>query len=190
MRIVLPMIGTALCLVCTPFAANAQSVRVNWKTSAPFSDYKTYSIRTSQREKSRFYRQFVVPDVEQALSRKGLRKVPASKNPDLLVTYHFTTQELMDSTTTSDGFGWDGGPWGYWGGWGGWGDSGPDISMTEQQPRTIGILTVDLVDQKKQKLVWRGQATEDSVSNTQKGDENELRKSVDKMFDKYPPKPR
>jgi hypothetical protein len=100
------------------------------------------------------------------------------------------SQELLDSTTTSEGFGWGDGGWGYAGAWGGWGDVGDQdmLSTTEQQPRMMGILTVDLVDAKKKQLAWRGQATEDSISNTQKGDEKQVEKSVQKMFDRFPPK--
>jgi hypothetical protein len=68
------------------------------------------------------------------------------------------------------------------GSWGGWG--GPDIVET----RTTGILAVDLIDVKKKEMVWRGQATVDMFSNTQKGDEKQVEKSVEKMFKQYPPK--
>jgi hypothetical protein len=64
---------------------------------------------------------------------------------------------------------------------------GPDISQTEAQPRMMGILAVDLADAKKKELVWRGQATVDSISNTQKGDEKQTLNSVKKMFKQYPP---
>lgn len=94
---------------------------------------------------------------------------------------------FLGTTATSDGFGWGDGPWGYWGAWGGWGDSGPDMSWTEQQPRMMGILTVDLVDAKKKQLVWRGQATEDSIANSQKDEERQMQKSVEKMFNHFPP---
>jgi hypothetical protein len=52
----------------------------------------------------------------------------------------------------------------------------------------MGILAVDLVDVKKKELVWRGQATVDSISNTQQGDEKQTLSSVKKMFKQYPPK--
>jgi hypothetical protein len=81
------------------------------------------------------------------------------------------TQEVIDSTTTDDGFGWGGGRWDRWGGWG-----GPDIVQTEARPRTIGILAIDLVDVKRKEMVWRGQATEDMIANTQKGDEKQVQK--------------
>jgi hypothetical protein len=52
----------------------------------------------------------------------------------------------------------------------------------------MGILAIDLVDMKKKEMIWRGQATVDMVSNTQKGDEKQVQKSVEKMFKQYPPK--
>ncbi len=175
------------------FASNAlaQTVKVNWQMNAPFADYRTYAWQASKNEGAHFYQQWVEMDVDAELAQKGLRRVKADQNPDVYLYYHVVTQEVMDSTTTDDGFGWGGGPWGFWGGWGGWGlwgGLGPDIAQTEAQPRMMGILAVDIVDVKKKELVWRGQATVDSISNTQKGDEKQVLNSVKKMFKQYPPK--
>lgn len=182
------LIPALTCCCWLAASASAQTVKVNWRTNATFSDYKTYAWRYGKQQGSGFYRQWVRQYVDVELAGKGLKKVSDNQNPDVLVVYNMVSQELLDSTTTSDGFGWGDGAWGYWGAWGGWGDAGPDISTTEQEPRMMGILTVDLVDAKKKQLVWRGQATEDSISNTQKGDEKQVRKSVQKMFDRFPPK--
>jgi hypothetical protein len=177
--------GLTLCSLLVASAAVAQTVKVNWQTNAPFADYRTYAWKESKNMGGQFYRQWVEKDVDAALGGKGLSKVALDGHPDLYVYYHFMTQEVIDSTTTDDGFGWGGGPWGRWGGWGGW---GPDIAQTEAHPRMLGILAVDLIDVKKKEMVWRGQATEDSIPNTQKGDENQVQKSVEKMFKQYPPK--
>jgi hypothetical protein len=184
------LISVLSCYCWFTYGASAQTVRVNWKTSAPFSDYKTYTWKVGKQQGSGFYRQWVRQDVNAALAGKGLKMVSANQNPDLIVVYNMMTQELLDSTTTSDGFGWGDGDWGYAGAWGGWGDVGDQdmLSNTEQEPRMMGILTVDLVDARKKQLAWRGQATEDSISNTQKGDEKQVQKSVEKMFDRFPPK--
>ncbi|MHB1698902.1 MAG: DUF4136 domain-containing protein [Acidobacteriaceae bacterium] len=180
-------------LMCLAPIAEAQAVKVNWRTKAPFSALKTYSWVPNLQNS--FYRQFVVSDVNAALARKGLTKVAASQHPDLKVVYHFTTQEVMNSSTTSDGFGWGGGDFGGWGGMGGFGGWGDGMGMgdggmitTESVPQTMGILTVDLVETKSNQVIWRGQATEDNVSSKQSGDEKQVEKSVDKMFDKFPPK--
>ena len=178
-------IAATVCSLLVASAALAQTVKVNWQMSTRFSDYRTYAWKESQDEGCTFYRQWVKRDVDTILAGKGLRRVPADENPDLDVYYHMVAQEVFDSTTTDDGFGWGGGPWGRWGGWGGW---GPNIAQTTTQPRMIGILGVDLVDVKMKQMVWRGQATEDNISKTQKGDKKQVQRSLEKMFRQYPPK--
>lgn len=181
-------------LMATP--AFAQTIKVNWNQSAPFSDYKTYAWKIGASQANSFYTAWIKADVDAQLSAKGLTLAPANQRPDLYITFHIQTQELLDATTTDDGFGpgwgWGGGSWGVWGGWGGWGgwDGGDfsDTAVTTEEPRTMGILTIDLYDVAQKHLVWRGQATVDSVSNSQKGDEKQTQKSVEKMLKKYPPK--
>jgi Domain of unknown function (DUF4136) len=175
-----------LFLLAIGTAVPAQTVKVNWQASAPFADYRTYAWQTNQNEPNSFYDQWVKPDVDAQLASKHLSKITADQKPDLIVVYHLKTQELMDATTTSDGFGWGSGGWGMWGGWGGWGDE-TGFSTTSERPRTMAILTVDLGDAKKKELVWRGQATVESVSSSQKGDEKQVAKSVEKMFKQFPP---
>lgn len=172
-------------------SAWAQTIKVNWRTGAPFSSFHTYAWRPSKNEGAHFYRQWVMKDVDAEMAQKGLREVTQDQHPDLYVYYHVASQEVLDSETTGDGIDWGGGPWGYWGGWGGWGawgGIGPDMSQTETEPRMMGILSVDLVDAKHKDLAWRGQATVDSISDSQKGDEKQVLKSVEKMFKQYPPK--
>ena len=169
----------------------AQTIKVNWEQNAPFSDYSTYAWRMSKHEGSHFYKQWVVADVDRTLQSKGMRKVALNQHPQVYLIYHEFTQEVADSTTMNDGFGWGGGPWGGFGGWGGWGmmgGMGTGMMTTQTEPRTMGILNVDIVDASKRKIVWRGQATVDAVSDTQKGDEKQVVKSVDKMFKNYPPR--
>jgi hypothetical protein len=185
-----------LCAVLTATPAFAQTIKVNWNQAAPFSDYKTYAWKTGTSQANSFYAGWVKPDVDAQLAAKGLSLASGNQKPDIYVTFHLQTPEVLDAVTTDDGFGpgwgWGGGPWGVWGGWGGWGGwEGGDFSdtaITTQQPRTMGILTVDLYDVAQKHLVWRGQATVDSVSNSQKGDEKQTQKSVEKMFKQYPPK--
>ena len=174
-------------------SAVAQTVKVNWQTKAPFSTYHTYAWRMSKDQGSHFYRQWVVKDVNAELAAKGLRKVSSSAKPDLYVYYHVLTQEVINSPVTDDdGYGWGDGDWGEWGGWGGDEGDDEDGGMGDYQimarPQMMGILSVDLADPNRKELVWRGQATTDSISNSQKGDERQVLKSIQKMFEQYPPK--
>jgi hypothetical protein len=180
------------CAVLFALPAFAQTVKVNWKQGASFSSYKTYAWKITPTQSKSIYLQWVQADVNAQLTAKGLTLATGSQNPDMYVAYKFATQEMLDATTTDDGFsgwGWGGGPWGIYGGWGGWGVGLPDMATTTEEPRTMGIMTVDLYDVGHSQLVWRGQATVDSVSNTQSGDEKQVKNSVVKMFKKYPPKP-
>ena len=186
-----------LAFFCAIFLAApvfAQSIKVNWKQGASFSGYKTYAWKITPQEAKSIYVSWVQADVNAQLAAKGLALAAAGAKPDLYVAYHLTTQEMIDATTTTDGdgfggWGWGVGPWGAWGGWGGWGIGAgfPDEAVTTESPRTLGIMTVDLYDVNQKKLVWRGQATVDSVSNSQSGDEKQVKNSVVKMFKKYPP---
>jgi hypothetical protein len=171
----------------------AQSVKTTWQNNAPFSSYKTFAWKDPKTPGLPFYGQWVKPDVIKALSSKGLTQAASGQTPDVIATFHIQGQELVDAETTSDGFDYGAGPWGggwgYWGGWGGW-EAGPidTTSFTSESPRQIVILTVDLFDAKAKKLIWRGQATVENVSTSEKGDMNQTAKCVEKMFKSYPPK--
>jgi hypothetical protein len=51
----------------------------------------------------------------------------------------------------------------------------------------MGILTIDIANRRNSSC-GRGQATVDHVANNQKGDEKQVAKCVEKMFQKFPPK--
>jgi hypothetical protein len=99
----------------------------------------------------------VVSLIKKELIEGGLREVQS--DPDLYVTYHYTSQERKNFTTTSMGYG------GYWGGWDAWGpyDSfgGPMMgsSVTREYSYEEGTLVIDAYDSTEKKLVWRGMGT-------------------------------
>ena len=188
-------VAALLCLFFAGLPLYGQTVKVNWRTGAPFASYKTYAWQDSKNPGPPFYAEWVKADVLADLSAKGLTPAAAGQTPDVIVTYHIRGQELIDSTsdTDSDGFGWGAGPWGgrwgWYGGWGGWGPWGGDsTTFTSERPRELLTLTVSIADAKEKMLVWRGQATVEDVSNSQKGDEKQTRQCVEKLFKSYPPK--
>jgi len=185
--------GTAavvLVAVCSSsLVATAQAIRANWSRDAAFSDYKTYEWIPSEQTNHQFYRQYVGEYVNYALQKKkGMQEVSASQNPDLYVTYHFTTRETTDLDTYGYGFGggWGGMGWGGWG-WGGMGMGGMSYSQTRQVPRVEGYLTLDLIDARTKKIIWRGEAMEDDVTKGGNAEEKQVANSVYKMLQRYPP---
>ncbi len=178
--------GMLLC--CS--SLSAQQVRANWSKQAPFASYKTYQWIPSEATNHPFYRDFVNEYANYGLThKKHLQQVSASQNPDLLVTYHFTTQEVMDTNTYGYGFG-PGWGWGWGGGWGGWGGGwgGMNYSQTQAVPRIIGFLTLDLIDARTKKIVWRGEAVQSDVTKSGNAEEKQVANSIYKMLKRYPPK--
>ncbi|MGC1869783.1 MAG: DUF4136 domain-containing protein [Acidobacteriaceae bacterium] len=170
-------VGVAVA-VGMPLSASAQQVRANWSKDAPFAQYKTYEWVPSEATNHPFYRQFVGEYVNYALTKKkGLQQVTAAQNPDLYVTYHFTTRDVMDWDTYGYGFG----P-----GWGGWG--GMSYYQTRPSPRVMGYLILDLIDAHTRKIVWRGEAIQDDVTKSGNAEEKLVAHSIYKMVDRYPPK--
>lgn len=180
----------AVALFSAPLAARAQAIRANWSKDAPFSDYKTYAYIPSRQTNHQFYRQYVGEYVNYALQKKKhMRLVSMSQNPDLWVTYHFTTHQVTDLDTYGYGFGpgWGGFGWGWGWGWGGMGMGGMNYSQTRQVPRVMGYLTLDLIDARTKKIVWRGEAMEDDVTKSGDAEEKQVANSIYKMLQRYPP---
>lgn len=175
-------VGAAIA-IGLPLSASAQQVRANWSKDAPFAQYKTYEWVPSEATNHPFYRQYVGEYVNYALTKKkGLQQVTAAQNPDLYVTYHFTTRDVMDWDTYGYGFGPGWGGWG-WGGWGGY-----SYSQTRPSIRVMGYLTLDLIDAHTRKIVWRGEAIQDDVTKSGNAEEKQIAHSIYKMVDRYPPK--
>ena len=194
----LPVLSALLFLVAAS-SATAQTVRVNWLTKAPFSSYRTYAWKSSKDLGSAFYRQWVVKDVNAALAAKGLREVSASAKPDLYVYYTNVTKQIMVTSPMAGGYGMYGAEDGGFGDEGGDGEDGGDMGdmgdmggysgyQIVARPQLVGTLRVELVGPGGKKMVWRGQATTEHVSSTQKGDEKQVLKSVQDMFKQYPPR--
>jgi len=103
----------------------------------------------------------------------GLGYVASDSNPDFCVAYYASTNQKLDLTYWDYGYGWRPSWWSGWGrrwgrGWGGdWGiASGP-------------------VDPKTKDLLWRGQGVA-AVSDNQAQYEQELKKTVAAIVDKFP----
>ncbi len=75
------------------------------------------------------------------------------ENPDIYVTYHFTSKDNTVYHTDSFGYG------GYGRGWGGWGGGMGGTSTTRASTYTRGTLLIDAYEASEKKMVWRGTGT-------------------------------
>ena len=177
------LLGAALASALTAAPTlHAQEVHTDFDHNAHFETYRTFSFAKIQTDNP-LYQQRLRDDITADLQKHGLQSVPSGG--DLAITaiggVHDQQQYNSFYTGLGPGFGWRG-----WGGWGGGGWGGGETQTTVQQI-PIGTLMVDLYDTQSQNLVFRGQAQADMKKNADKNVAL-VQKSVDKMFDHFPPK--
>jgi len=152
-------------------AQEAEGVHTDYDKKVNFSQFKTYAwgkVQTS----NPLWQDRIRDAVDKDMQAKGLQRVEA--NGDVTLTAVGGTHNEKEYQTFYDGFG-PGWRWRHFG----------DESITTVQTYKIGTLVLDIYDNNKQ-LVWRGTASQ-AISDDPNKNEKKLQKSVDKMFDKFPP---
>ena len=140
-----------LALAATP--AMAQKVTIDYAHDFDFEAIKTFQYvdtKESDVKGNAIMAQRVEDMIKKELREGGGTEV--SENPDVYVTYHFTSQENTSYNTTSMGYG------GWGAGWGGWG-GGMGTSTTTSSTYTMGTLIIDAYDSTDKKVVWRATGT-------------------------------
>ncbi|MEE4271319.1 MAG: DUF4136 domain-containing protein [Thermoanaerobaculales bacterium] len=165
-------------LAATP--AMAQKVTIDYAHDYDFDALETFMyVDTEESNMSNpMMHDRIVGMIKAKLKAGGA--VETSENPDAFITYHITTAEKTNYTTTSFGYG------GYWGGWGGYGrygygGYGPGMasSTTTARNYTEGTLIFDLYDAAEKKMIWRATGTV-----TVKDDPDKQAKQVEKILNK------
>ena len=159
-------------------SAMAQKVNVDWDKATNFSGFKTYAWGNNTVAQNQMMGDRIVRDIEAQLAAKGLQKVEASANPDLVVMYHAGRDTETQMNTIDTGM--------YGPGWGRWGYGGMGSSTTYVDKILVGQLIVDIGDVKNKKFIWRGTASATIPDKPEKG-EKLINKAVTKMFQKFPP---
>ncbi len=160
----LPAYGTAF----------AQKITTDWDQDADFAKYQTYAWSEGAPAPNPIMDQRIVTAIESELAAQGIEKVDS--NPDLYVSYYASAKE--DKHYYSDSFGY-----GYGRRWGG----GMGTTTTREVTTVKGTLMVDIWDAKEKMLIWRGTST-DTVTDNPEKNSKKVHKSMEKLFQKYPPK--
>jgi len=166
----------AVACVISPVAA--QKARVDFDHASDFSHYQTYrwAAPPNAEPLNQLMQLRLIGFVEEALAARHLRRVETGG--DLLVNFGMDVRQEKVYTTFADttGLGW---------GWG-WG-GGTTMATTTTQVITLGTLTVDLVDSRRNRLVFQGVSTA-PISSKPAHNTKRLAKSVNEIFEKYPPR--
>jgi hypothetical protein len=173
-RTIFASVGIVLLFASASFA---QQVKTDYDRNANFSRYKTYSWEKVQTQ-DQLWVDRIKEAVNTALAAKGMTPVESGGDMAIVAIEMTKNQQTLD--TFYDGFG---GGWGWrrGGGFGGFGDA-----TTTAENYKVGTLVVDLFDAHTKKLVWRGSASDTLSDKSDKNIKN-LDKSVQKMFDHFPP---
>jgi hypothetical protein len=176
-------VGLALAALALPAIAAAQKTTYDFDKTAPFAQYKTYSMKAGTETGNPLIDKRIVASIEAQMAAKGFVKSEAA--PDVFVVYHVAFDEQKDISSYSSGPMYGGYGWG-WGG--GWGSTTTDVRVREI---LVGTLAIDIVDAQKKEMAWRGLGTKEIDTNAkpEKRDSN-IAKAVEKIFKNYPPKVR
>jgi Domain of unknown function (DUF4136) len=177
----------AVLLLAPIFVAGCSSLEINsdYDRDADFASFNTYELVTSPEEAAKNRANDIVvrrleSSLENQLQAMGFTK--AAGQADLGVAWHGSTKE--QHSTTVDTYGYAGAGWGY--GYYGWWGGGMGTTTVSHNSWEEGMLIIDLVDQKENKLVWRSVAT--AVLSDNSGTQEYLDKVVTKMLAEYPGK--
>lgn len=168
------IIFSSLSIVFLLVSCATVNVKSDYDTKAIFSEYKSYgfyktgvdNVEINDLDKKRILRA-----IDANLSSKGLAK---SNTPDLLI--NFTTKaEKSVQVNQNYGFGW---------GW--WNPFWYGNNFVNTNETIEGILVIDLIDAKKNELVWQGIGKAPLVDGPQAKTER-INEIVTAIVAKYPP---
>ena len=166
-------------LTLITMGCSSVSVTSDYDTSVDFNNYKTFYVysgvlKDSELETAPLVKKRVLEAAASELQKKGLTLTDSSK-ADFTVFALATTKEKMNVNTYGYGYGYGWGPYPY----------GRNIDVSYY---TQGSLILDLVDDKKDQLIWRGIGTavlEDRGTPQER--EQYINDAVAKILEQYPP---
>jgi hypothetical protein len=171
-------IGTimaAVGLALSSATASAQSVTYDYDKAADFSRIKTYAWTTGTTLQDELNHRRIVSAIETQLGAKGLTKVEANANPDVLVAYHASFDRNIEIN-------------GFESGWGGPRFGGNRTGSARVEQIVTGTLVVDMVDASSKSMLWRGIASKEIDAKAKPEDrDKKANKAAAKLFKQYPP---
>jgi hypothetical protein len=152
-------------------AAMAQKVNSDWQHGTDFSKFKTYAWGESPHPiQDSIWNQRIVGDIDAQLAGKGMQKVSAEQNPDLVVVYNAGVKQNRSLVGYRTG---------------GWVNSTANVQEVVQND---GTLVVDIADPQDKVVIWRAMAS-DTLSDKSDKNIKKVSKMTEKMFKDFPPPP-
>jgi hypothetical protein len=156
-------------------------VNTDYDKNVDFTQFKTYAYYKNGIDKvkiSDFDKKRILRSIDQVMEAKGFTK---NETPDILINFYTKAEKEINITPYYSGYGWG---WGY-----GWGYGYPYWGGSYTYTSIEGVLTIDIIDTKKNELLWQGTG----VGNlTQNADEKEavINGFVTQILAQFPPIPK
>lgn len=164
---------TALGLLATATAAQAQRITYDYDKTADFSRLTRYAWVRGTELGDPINHQRVVAAVDVQLAAKGMRPVRPGELADVLVAYHATFDRDLQITGFSTGFG----PYRLAGGRG----------VARAETILSGTLAIDVIDAASRTIVWRGTASKEiDVDAKPEARERNINKAAERIFARFP----
>lgn len=167
----------ALTVLFLTAACSPSKVLYDYDTQARFSSFRTFSFieaPVTNPLDSQLITQYVRQVVSDEFSRKGLQPVDSIGDVEVAII-----SGAKDRVNVAE-FGYS-----YWPGRWGWGGYFGGVEMYEYPEKT---LIIDLVDSKKDQLIWRGSASKTlSDSGSPEKVEQRLKGAVELIMAAFPP---
>lgn len=166
--------------------ASSAKILYDYDRSADFGSYQTYNFFENagpdQGDYQSFFSRYMIDAITVEMEKRGYS---ISNNPDLLVNFNAVLQDKTKVSTSPAPM--TGGYYGYRGGmYSGWGVGYGYATETHVSQYTEGTFNIDLVDARKNQLIWEavgvGRVTEEALENLEQG----VREGVPKFFAGYP----
>ena len=165
-------LGVALVLAVAAFAGE---VKTDYDRNVDFHQFHTYYWETVHTA-DQLWVDRIKSAVDSALTSKGWTRVDSGGEVAAVAIEMTRNQQTLNTFYDNFGPGWR---------WGG----GFGTSTTDVETYKVGTLVVDLFNAKDKNLLWRGSAS-DTLSNKSSSNIKNLDKSVQKMFERFPPEPK
>ena len=140
--------------------ASGPTIYANQNPQVDFTSYRSYAYfeqmgTDAPSGPAALLTQFLKSAVDREMAGRGYQ--PGGADSDLLINFYLETQEKIQSRSVPSGPTYGGGYYGYRGGY--YGTWGGYSTTTEITQYTEGTLSIDVVDNVRDELVWEGIVT-------------------------------
>ena len=175
-------LGLAIVLFAVSCAPTLK-VSTDFDKNAVFSNYKTFSVYNLKTtgSVSQLNADRIVNAIKAELSAKGFQET--GSNADLIINAVTILKDKQSVSSTTNYYGYGGmyRPYSYWGG-----SMGTGTTSVSTYNFKDGSLTIDIVDNKTQKMVWQGTGNAE-IDKAPKDPDAAIKAAVTKILANFPP---